>query len=365
MKKIEFDIEMITPMFMSGENQAKFELRPPSFKGAMRFWWRAYCWGNNTQYTDLEELQKYMMEKEGEIFGTASDKGRKSGFSIRLKKQETNAILDPFPKHFVKAQSGGRTFNINILEYLAYGTYNYQRGKGNVFNRKYIPAGSVCSVILNISDETVEKDVIRSFYFLSVFGGLGAKSRNGFGNFVIKKIALENRDLLKGLEFPFPTTKFFDEMMKNDKLPGFSGFSKHMKIFKLKQSHDSWADCLAKLGTIYRTSKLQLDEPHKCEKRQYIASPIAVQKHVGGRMRTYDGSFLERRAKPYFLKVIKIKNGFDGYIIYLPSKYCEGLSEDRYDNPIPDDADEKFKNYCDEFNEYLLYNGMEIYYKRL
>ncbi len=221
---------MITPMFMSGENQAKFELRPPSLKGAMRFWWRACYWGH---HTDSEKLMERMKEKEGKIFGTASDKGRKSGFFIRIvKNNNIQETIAPFPEHPVKAQSGGRTFN--ILEYLAYGTYGYQRGKGNVFNRGYIPADSVFSVILNISDETVEKDVINSFYFLSVFGGLGAKSRNGFGNFVIEKIALETPDLLNDLEFPFPTKTLFDKIVRNDKLPGFSAFSKQMKIFKLK-----------------------------------------------------------------------------------------------------------------------------------
>jgi len=32
---------MITPLFMAGADGKTPELRPPSFKGMMRFWWRA------------------------------------------------------------------------------------------------------------------------------------------------------------------------------------------------------------------------------------------------------------------------------------------------------------------------------------
>ena len=40
MKKITFGCEVITPMFLSGAD-GNPELRPPSIKGMMRFWWRA------------------------------------------------------------------------------------------------------------------------------------------------------------------------------------------------------------------------------------------------------------------------------------------------------------------------------------
>ncbi|MBK9462163.1 MAG: type III-B CRISPR module RAMP protein Cmr1 [Sphingobacteriales bacterium] len=41
MHTITFTCETITPMFLSGANQDVPELRPPSIKGALRFWWRA------------------------------------------------------------------------------------------------------------------------------------------------------------------------------------------------------------------------------------------------------------------------------------------------------------------------------------
>ncbi|MCP4109557.1 MAG: type III-B CRISPR module RAMP protein Cmr1 [Desulfobacteraceae bacterium] len=356
MKQIQFDLETVTPMFMSGANQREFELRPPSFKGMMRFWWRAFYWGKNAEQITPQDIEK----AEGKIFGTASGKGekkgQKSGFSIRLTTPDTKGSLEPFPKHNVKAASGERP--VNILEYLAYGTHEYQKAeRKNVFIRQYLPVNSNFSVILNISDNKIAEEVVMSFYLTAVFGGVGAKSRNGFGGLVIRKIGLEDPGIFHNLnlQFPFPKKDFFDEKIKNPNIPNFTGFSGKMKIFRLKDSPGTWDECLARLGTIYRAAKLSLDEPNTCEKRQYIASPIKSEKRVGGRNRVYDydQSFLERHSKPYFLKVIQTKNSFDGYIICLPSKYCDGLEKDRNNNRIPADADEKFMEYCNEFNSYL------------
>ncbi len=41
MKSIKFTLETITPLFLAGADGQTPELRPPSIKGMMRFWWRA------------------------------------------------------------------------------------------------------------------------------------------------------------------------------------------------------------------------------------------------------------------------------------------------------------------------------------
>jgi len=303
-KQTEFEIETITPVFMSGEYQGKFELRPSSFKGLMRFWWRAYYWGMNSRDLTLKELEK----EEGKIFGTASGNARKSGFSVRIRNLNLNFSRQKF--------SGKNGF---VFNYLSYGAEN----------REYILPGSSFTVSLNISDKGIEKDVLLSFYLLSVFGAVGAKSRNGFGNFVIRKISLEHPDLP---DFTFLQQDFLDKAIKNDNIPSFNAFSRNIKIFRLKNSHKRWDECLAELGEIYKDAKGKLDERLRCDKRQYIASPIKVQKRLGGRWRLYDRSFLERRSKPYFMRILKTGDDFDGYMLYPPSKYCAGLDRDRNQN---------------------------------
>jgi len=41
MYSVSFNLETITPLFMIGADGKTPELRPPAFKGMMRFWWSA------------------------------------------------------------------------------------------------------------------------------------------------------------------------------------------------------------------------------------------------------------------------------------------------------------------------------------
>jgi len=75
METIEATYRIVTPMFIGGANQDPSDgIRPPSFKGALRFWWRALNWG---KYQDLTELHK----KECDLFGSAA-KDKKGGQGV-------------------------------------------------------------------------------------------------------------------------------------------------------------------------------------------------------------------------------------------------------------------------------------------
>ncbi len=74
-KTISFECETITPMFLSGADGRTPELRPPSIKGMMRFWWRALH-----GHLAIEKLK----EKEAEIFGASDEKIGRSKFSIQV-----------------------------------------------------------------------------------------------------------------------------------------------------------------------------------------------------------------------------------------------------------------------------------------
>ncbi len=348
MKQLTFHIETLTPMFMAGEEQRKFELRPPSFKGLLRFWWRAYYWGASEAVAPAMTIEKQMAKREGDIFGTASDNGHKSSFSLRL----TNRQFTPSTRRF----GGEHAF---VMRYLAYGATD----------REYIPEKSRFSLVLSIADGNVE-EVIKSLYFLAVSGAVGAKSRNGFGNFTVLNpdvFRLSAPEFFEGFQqqelYPFPNAVFLKQkIVKDSEPPRFSGFSKKMKIFKLKQTYKSAEDCHAQLGEIYKDCKTSLDHPLSCQKRQYIASPITIQKRIGGKWKRFESSFLERHAKPYFLKVVKTAQGFEGYLLYLPSLYCEGLEKDRHGNRIHhDEANKLFRECCGQLNDYLS-ERMEVYY---
>jgi CRISPR-associated protein Cmr1 len=337
MTSIKFKCEIITPMFIGGADGKSADLRPPSIKGALRFWWRSV--NSNISLKDLKN-------KEAEIFGGTEETQGKSKFSINVKHNLTSITRPLPPERKVDDFVRGRNVKINILEYLAYGTYYWRNGKP-IIDKEYYPPEGDFFVSINIFDTIYANDILKSFRLLSNFGGLGAKSRNGYGNFVITEIQSDrfNNKIKDGFEIKDIIVNFKDY----EDIPIFTSFSKHTKLFKYSSLCDSWDDCLFYLGKIYRESRLSL-EKHVYEKRQYIGAPI-------------QDSILTRRAKPYFLHVNKIDKKYQGYILYLPSDYCHGKEKDQYDKKLDstrhEEMNDKFSEVCTEFNNSLLINGME------
>jgi len=87
----------VKPLFLAGADGVTPELRAPSIKGALRFWWRAIN-GEYKNYTVLKE-------QEATIFGDTSKRSR-FALSVRLISQngeqvklfnETNDYVKNYP----------------------------------------------------------------------------------------------------------------------------------------------------------------------------------------------------------------------------------------------------------------------------
>lgn len=147
MEKLEYEIESITPLAAAGADGRTVEVRPTEIKALMRFWWRAL-------HPDLSSEKLY--EKETEIFGGVGEKAFKSKFSIRVK------IIEIF---FTK--------RISLTP------HNDRRG--GIEARPYIKF----KLTLNFTDKSL-KELLDSLVMISFFlGGIGKRSRRGFGSFVI------------------------------------------------------------------------------------------------------------------------------------------------------------------------------------
>ena len=72
MQTITFTCETITPMFLNGADGTTPELRAPSIKGALRFWWRAM-----NGHLTIRELQKREVELFGGSYETVDNEGNK------------------------------------------------------------------------------------------------------------------------------------------------------------------------------------------------------------------------------------------------------------------------------------------------
>jgi len=302
MNSAEFNVEVVTPMFLGGANTTDAELRVPSIKGMLRFWWRATC--------GIENLET-MKKKESEIFGSTE---QKAAFSLHIANRSNIITLLDMKERGEKFKVHGH--NVSIIDYLAYGTHKYERGQGNVYQRNHITPNSSFSLKYQFYNNQLKDDILRAFYFFIACGGLGSRNRNGFGSLYIKN----------------------NEMPTYGKLPlsNFSAFSTKAKLFTFAQKN-TWHEALSKIGMAYKEAKLCVDPLHSYNNRKLVVAPITVKRR--------NEADLDRHAKPYFLHVNKLENGkFQGQILFMPYEYLSGHKD------YSKDKLNKYLNTCEKMN---------------
>lgn len=350
MEEIGLCLKVLTPMFLGGADRTRCELRAASVRGQLRFWWRA-----QRAHLSPEDLR----QKEGDIFGSAGDRRAcKSSFSLLLAGEELKFSREPLPwNDHVRVRverSSGREVSASLLEYLAYGTFEWDRdSKRNVLLRDYIAPGSRFRVVLRFRDPAQMDEVLKALHAFCLFGTLGARARNGYGSFKI--IGVEGPEVAKKvLAVQVPDREVMEELCAGSGVPPFSAFCRGARLFKTRGRCDSWDRCLAELARAYREARLSLERRHAYGRRQYVGAPIVVEKE--------QVSVMDRRAKPYFLRVHLEKGGYVGYVLYLPSQYLPpryhpGLGIDREKYPKTDSQREEhekaFRAVCEDMNKKL------------
>lgn len=163
---------LTTPMFCAGANQEAAELRPASFKGVLRFWYRALALGQyNGKWEDVRDA-------ESRLFG--STRTGQAQVLLSLK------VLEPIkeiPKH-VKVEGG--------WAYLAgQGLVKYIKdAQGMLTQRPAIAPGLRFEVtcLFRKPNENDLEAVRKSLLAVGLLGGLGARSRRGFGSLTLEKL---------------------------------------------------------------------------------------------------------------------------------------------------------------------------------
>lgn len=171
METVSFVLELVTPMFMGGADpQGPPEFRAASLKGLLRFWFRAI-------YPDSLAL-------ESRLFGSTANRS-----PVRLTTAVVKSVMGP------KASD-----KYHEVSYLGYGLINYDRMvKKAVTVRPFFEVGSRFRVELAFTGPLAAADqekVLRAFWALAMLGGLGARSRRGFG--ACKVVAVQGPKELLG-----------------------------------------------------------------------------------------------------------------------------------------------------------------------
>ncbi|MEM8524998.1 MAG: type III-B CRISPR module RAMP protein Cmr1 [Bacteroidota bacterium] len=179
MNSITFTCETITPMFLAGADGRTPELRAPSIKGAMRFWWRAMH-----GHLPLNELKA----EEDKIFGGTD---RRSSVILTARYVDENINNHTVPKFnyirdYKENKIGVRYFNVLF----------YFHDK----DREGIAPGVRFEIKLRSQDKSHLIKAATTFWLFSILGGLGSRSRRGNGSF---RIIRSKRNGLNSSELPF------------------------------------------------------------------------------------------------------------------------------------------------------------------
>ena len=178
METITFTCKVITPMFLAGADGQTPELRAPSIKGAMRFWWRAMH--GHLPIEDVKDQKdkkkiviKGLKNLETEIFGGGGDNARRSSFSIQVcpksEQRPGRYSLVPHRNNINgDALNPGNRFEVKLSLYKnTSGSNTKEQG---------------------ISGITITQ--LKALFMLTCYlGGLGKRSRRGMGSVEIEEIS--------------------------------------------------------------------------------------------------------------------------------------------------------------------------------
>lgn len=185
------EYELITPLFGGGTESQKADpvsvIRVPSIRGQLRFWWRAIRGGQFGG--NLARMKK----GEDGIFGAASvgDKATPSQLQIALTMTDRGKPL---------LQVTGKGGQIEIYEMKS--PYGYV-----AFPLKQKGLGVVDGVTFSLSlsyPSSFSAEVEAALWAWAMFGGLGGRTRRGFGSLQMKDYSPHAadvaRDIKNGLE---------------------------------------------------------------------------------------------------------------------------------------------------------------------
>lgn len=158
---------IVTPMFLGGaEPLLEAELRLSSFKGALRFWWRALRWAG---VRSVEQLR----DEEAELFGSTRTGQSRVRLYLQGALSEHNQIQERWKPNSWQTYTG-------------YGL----REKGE---RRYLRENREFKVYLDAtrcSPAQIDQ-ILSALKLLGLVGGLGARSRRGWGSITLTSITGE------------------------------------------------------------------------------------------------------------------------------------------------------------------------------
>ncbi|HYX26112.1 MAG TPA: type III-B CRISPR module RAMP protein Cmr1, partial [Thermoanaerobaculia bacterium] len=258
MQRETFQLEFVTPCFLAGA-EGSTEWRAASIRGQLRWWFRAVaggCWGG-----DLDRVRR----EEARLFGSTERKSllqvqalnapdsTKASFErpcnatklARLWGDERDETIGR-----LKIMHDGREVNSNPINYLAFGPIVFKDRQ--LIIRPYFPAKSEATIKLlwgaGIVDEETRKVFSKALWAWLNLGGVGAKSRKGFGSLRCKEPNKMYRGPESREEFLAEVKVLLREAREYTAIPAWTHFSSRSRILLATRAAGSWEEAMEWLG---------------------------------------------------------------------------------------------------------------------
>jgi len=301
MQKIEANFEIVTPMFIGGADKTEPpEIRPPSIKGALRFWWRALHWGRYLQEAqgNKDQALQNLHQKEAELFGAAfrDDKYGQGLCTLKLKNVVTKGTEESWPSN-----------NDPGAGFLGYGL---DRTKEEP-HRKAVSQGSftVCLILKKeINDEQITQ-LKNTLTMWGLLGGAGSRSRRGFGSVAIKKLDNQEFNFKTAEQYGAEVRALLNKITLSPEMPIFTALNDAMTIAEAGIGNDA-RRLMDRLGSQYKNAR---KEAGAGLAKLPFGLPLA-----GNRGSSDEDN---RRSSPLLMHIHPIDKQFVAMISFIPADF--------------------------------------------
>ena len=188
---IEATYRVVTPMFCSGADQTKAELRLPSFKGVLRFWWRALAWSRCKG--DIEEVGK----QEDKLFGSATTGQSRMSMRLEVKHRpsevSTGRVLTVSARNTRVVGEGARYLGYGVMA--AFASHKQGTEAGELSRPCLRPSRNApfefTVRLRGRCDAGQVESLLDSLKTVGLIGGMGSKARKGYGSLVLQALRVD------------------------------------------------------------------------------------------------------------------------------------------------------------------------------
>ena len=232
--EIEATYRVVTPMFCGGADPERHaELRLESFKGVLRFWWRALAWSRYAG--DLRCIRK----QEDKLFGSAG--AGQSWVSMRLSPDSVPPGVIKKGKVLAASRTDTRPGPVvdEGARYLGYGVMKGTRA--GELTRACLRAPFEFTVRMRLRENERDGDeprrsLIDALICLGTHGGMGARSRKGYGSLVIRSLRVDGDQRWNPQQTPSELADSLAGLRRNHSAAGLpeytalSGQARHLLV---------------------------------------------------------------------------------------------------------------------------------------